>query len=247
MSPNINALYYVESHDIPFTSITDKCIVLDLDQTLIATQDDMISLKKSGILSDPKLMSLRSRMYHIVIDDLNKPGEGSRFECWGITRPHISEFLIFCFSYFKIVAVWSAGTRSYVEAIVEHIFRDIRKPHIIFTRDDIMKGVEKPLVNMINSCDLMKQYMSLDNTLALDDNSSTYIHNPDNALLIPAYEPTSADAMGRDDPTLLQLKYWLLQPEVVNCKDVRTLNKDGIYSNSLESYKNRLGFGYKFK
>ena len=51
-----------------------KCIVIDLDQTLIATQEDVSSLKQMGILYKPELMSLRNRTYYIEIEDLEGPG-----------------------------------------------------------------------------------------------------------------------------------------------------------------------------
>lgn len=247
------ALYHVAADDIPPVSITDKCVVLDLDQTLIATQDSIDSLKRLGILSDPKLLSLRNRTYHITIEDLEKPGIGTKYDFWGVTRPHVQEFLIFCFSYFKIVAVWSAGKRPYVEAIVAHIFKDIRPPHVVFTHDEIIIGpkghVEKPLTKLIESNPVLRRNMSLQNTLAVDDNSMTFYLNYDNGILIPAYDPSvSVDALARDDPTLLQLKYWLLQPEVVNARDVTVLDKSKIFSTSLDAYKNKLRSvpGYRF-
>jgi len=252
-TPVSNTLYHVSIDDIPPASITNKCVVLDLDQTLIATQENMSSLKELNILSDPKLISLRNRTYHITIEDLERPGIGTKYDFWGVTRPHIHEFLIFCFSYFKIVAVWSAGKRPYVEAIVDHIFKDIRPPHVIFTHDDIEIGpsghVEKPLTKMIESNPVLRRNMSLQNTLAIDDNSMTFYLNHDNGVLIPAYDPSlNINALSRDDPTLLQLKYWLLQPEVVNARDVTVLDKSTIFSTSLESYKNKLRSnpGYKF-
>lgn len=252
-TPVPHALYHVSIDDIPPASITDKCVVLDLDQTLIATQDGISSLKELRILSDPQLISLRNRTYHITIEDLERPGIGTKYDFWGVTRPHIHEFLIFCFSYFKIVAVWSAGKRPYVEAIVDHIFKDIRPPHVVFTHDDILRGpdshVVKPLTKMIESNAVLRRNMSLQNTLAIDDNSMTFYLNQDNGVLIPAYDPSlNVNALARDDPTLLQLKYWLLQPEVVSSRDVTLLDKSTIFSTSIETYKNKLRSmpGYKF-
>lgn len=247
------SLYHVVADDIPLTSITDKCIVLDLDQTLIATQDDTESLQHFGILSNPQLISLRNRVYYITIEDLEKPGVGTKYDFWGVTRPHIDEFLIFCFSYFKIVAIWSAGKRPYVEAIVDHIFRDLPKPHVVFTHDDIIIGpkghIGKPLTKLIESNPVLRRNMSLQNTLAIDDNSMTFYQNNDNGVLIPAYDPAlNLNALARDDPTLLQLKLWFLQPEVVAAKDVTTLDKSKIFSTSVQSYKDKLKSipGYKF-
>lgn len=250
---NTSTLYHVAADDIPPASITDKCVVLDLDQTLIATQDSIESLKQLVILSDPRLISLRNRTYYITIEDLEKPGIGTKYDFWGVTRPHIQEFLIFCFSYFRIVAVWSAGKRPYVEAIVDHIFKDIRPPHVIFTHDDITIGpgghVEKPLTKMIESNPVLRRNMSLQNTFAVDDNSMTFYLNHGNGILVPAYDPSlNTDALGRDDPTLLQLKYWLLQPEVVNARDVTVLDKSKIFAISIDAYKSKLRSipGYKF-
>jgi len=244
------SLYYVAANDIPPSSMTDKCIVLDLDQTLIATQNKIGSLKKMGIMKDPKLMALRNRTYYLTIEDLEAKGDGTKYDFWGITRPHVEEFLIFCFSYFKVVAVWSAGDRLYVEAIVDHIFRRIKYPNIIYSADDTIwtedKDPEKPLVKI---CEELKQYMNLSNTIIVDDNISNFTPNPENGILIPAYEPPlNGDAMMRDEHSLLQIKYWLLQPEVHDSKDVRKLNKKDIFKTSVETYKTKLMpvQGYRF-
>lgn len=238
--PRTNNLYYIPADAIPPTSLTDKCIVLDLDQTLIATQDSIDSLKLMKILSDPKLIYLRNRLYYLTIDDLEKPGIGTRYDFWGITRPHVEDFLLFCFTYFKTVAVWSAGKRPYVEAIVDHLFRDLPSPHIVFTFDDIETGpkgeIEKPLTKMI---DLNPQInMTLMNTLAIDDNPTTFQRNYGNGVLIPPYEPDlNINSLSQDDPSLLKLKYWLLQPEVMTSRDVSLLNKDKIFTTPLDYYK----------
>lgn len=239
---SISTLYYVAANDIPSTSITDKCVVLDLDQTLIATQDHIESLKELNIMSDPKLLLLRNRVYHITIEDLEKPGIGTKYDFWGVTRPHVKEFLLFCFSYFKVVAVWSAGQRPYVEEIVDSIFQDLPKPHIILSHDDIEYNssghIEKPLTKMIKFNPMLTRLMTLQNTLAIDDNPSTFVKNYGNGVLIPEYDPDlSIDAFNKDDQRLLQLKYWLLQPEVINSRDVNMLDKSKIFTTSIETYK----------
>jgi hypothetical protein len=246
------SVYHVSADDIPAVAISEKCIVLDLDQTLIATQDAMSQLADLKILSDPQLLPLRSRIYYISIENLEHPGAGTKYNFWGIARPHAREFLMFCFSYFKVVAVWSAGKRPYVEAIVDHLFQGLPQPHVIFTHDDIVTRnghIIKPLTKMIESNPVLRKYMSLLNTLALDDNSGTYQSNTGNGVLIPAYDPPlTISAIQSDDHALLQFKYWLLQPEVVNSRDVTTLDKSKIFTTSLDTYKKRLGSisGYKF-
>jgi NLI interacting factor-like phosphatase len=246
-------LYHVAADDIPLVSMTNKCVVLDLDKTLVSTQEDMESLKKLGILSNPKLMSLRRRTYYDIIDDLNVPGEGTRYPYWGITRPHVQEFLIFCFSYFQIVAVWTAGQRYYGEKIVDHIFKDIKPPHVIFTHDDIEHdpdgNIIKPLTKMYTSNPLLAKKMTPQNTFVIDDTNLTFSYNQDNAILIPPYDPPpNVNAFNRDDHTLPILQYWLLRPEVVHCTDVRTLDKTKIFNQSLSSYKTQFKQhpGYNF-
>lgn len=223
---------YFNAPGSPRKSRTDKCIVIDLDQTLIATQPDFNSLYQFKILSDPKLMELRSHIFYITIEDLEKPGIGTKYDFWGIIRPHVKEFLKFCFSYFKVVAFWSAGKRPYVEAIVDIICQDLPVPDIIFTHDDIVMGpagVEKPLTKMFKAFPALG--MTLQNTFILDDNATTFIHNQKNGILIPAYEPKSSiEAFNADDPALLQLMQWLSQPEVMQANDVTKLNTHNIFN-----------------
>lgn len=245
-------MYHANINDISHVSMTDKCVVLDLDQTLIATQNYISSLIDLDILSNPNLIDLRNRTYHIEIEDIEKPGVGTKYDYWGVVRPHVMEFLIFCFSYFKIVAVWTAGQRPYGEAIVDYLFKDLPKPHVLFTHDDIETDtngyISKPLTKMIESNPVLRRNMSLQNTLAIDDNALTFRHNLDNGVLIPAYEPVlNINALGRDDPSLLQLKYWLLQPEVVDARDVAVLDKSKIFTTSIDAYKSKLQHGYNFK
>lgn len=217
-------------------SLTDKCIYLDLDQTLLSTADEKYGLDylyKLKILSNPSLMYLRNRIYHVVVEDLEKPGYGSKYEMWGITRPHLHQFLIFCFSYFRLIIVYSAGKRQYVESIVDHIFKDLPYPHLVLSYDDIKKKGEKvikPLTAVIEGNDLTKKYVKPTNTLGLDDLQSTYSENKGNGILIPAYEPElNEGALAEDDDSLLKLENWLMSPEVINCKDVRLLDKSKIF------------------
>lgn len=229
--------------NINYKTRVNKCIVLDLDQTLIATQKDLNSIVSLGILSKPELMPLRNRIYNLEITDFEKKGEGSSYSFWGITRPHIKEFLVFCFSYFEYVVVWSAGKKRYVEAIVDHIFKDIQMPHLVLTYDDITTAsdgsVEKPLEKVFSF--FPKGQVSFKNILALDDNPTTFRHNPKNAVLIPEYDPPlNVNAMSKDDPTLLQFMYWLRQKDVSQSTNVETLDKKNIFSTSVASYQKLL-------
>jgi hypothetical protein len=228
-----------------YESLTDKCIYLDLDQTLLSTADEEHGLKylyKLEILSNPSLMHLRNRIYHVVVEDLEKPGYGSKYEMWGITRPHLHRFLSFCFSYFRLVMVYSAGKRQYVESIVDHIFKDLPYPHLVLSYDDLKKDkngkvikingrdVIKPLTTVMNANSLTIDYVRPTNTLGLDDLPSTYSDNKGNGILIPAYGPElNEKSLAEEDGNLLKLENWLMTPEVINCKDVRSLDKSKIF------------------
>src|SRR4030067_174147 len=147
---------------------TEKCIVLDLDETLVHASDDMDVYNRINILSDPLLMDIRDQSYVITVDDVShKRGTGSKTQLWAMKRPYLREFLIFCFNYFRVVAVWSAGTNRYVQKTVEAIFGDIAMPHIIYTRDDcedVSGQLYKPLRKMIQNEPGIIGFMSLENT-----------------------------------------------------------------------------------
>lgn len=213
-------------------SLTNKCLVLDLDETLVHTFDDMDSYRKLGIMNSPHTLDLRPRIYRIeLLDVYDNLGTGIRTPIWGITRPYLSEFLQFCFQYFRMVTVWSAGQYPYVHSIVSHIFRDAYPPQIVFTRDDclIETNLHKPLEKIFKESDGV---MNLMNTFALDDKETTFsTHNPQNGVLIPEYAPyPNYYALRNNDDNLLRLKDWLMKPDVMNATDVRTLNKNDIFS-----------------
>lgn len=234
-------LYQQKSDQILHKSITDFTVILDLDATLIATQDSYDSFKQLGILSNPKLLDLRRRCYCIKLTDLEEVGDGTRYDFWGVTRPHLEEFLLFCFNYFKLVIVWSAGKKNYVHAIVNNIFKNLRKPHLIWTYDDIDMdqddNIIKPITKLLNSNFIHKHHLDPQKILCIDDNESTFCKNKKNAIFIPPFEPElNVASMTKPDTTLLQLKYWLLLPNVVNCDNVTKLDKSNIFETSHETY-----------
>ncbi len=221
--------------DIP---LTDKCIVLDLDETLVHShsQGNIDLLKELNLFSDPSIMDLRERVYKITMDDVvHKRGTGDKTEMWGIMRPHVREFLINCFSYFKIVIVWSAGRKNYVHAIVDHLFSGLKRPVVIFTFNDIEKlqngTLIKPLDKLIEKVPGLNKYMGLENTFIIDDRTSVFKEpNPSNGIEIPVYKPSfNVRSMRNDDIALKQLMKWFMSHEVMNSRDVRNLNKTRIF------------------
>jgi hypothetical protein len=234
-------LYPMASDTILHKSITDMAVVLDLDATLIATQDSFDSFKSLGIMTNPSLLDLRRRCYCIKLTDIEEVGDGSRFDFWGVTRPHLEEFLLFCFNYFKLVIVWSAGKKNYVHAIVNNIFKNLRKPHLIWTHDDIeineQEDVIKPITKLMSSDFILKHHLDPNKILVVDDNETTFCKNKKNAIYIPPFEPEpNVASMTQPDTTLLQLKYWLLLPNVIHCDNVTKLDKSDIFKNSYDTY-----------
>lgn len=172
-------------------------IILDIDETLCHTSDNMDLYYK---LKPYKVPELRSRLYVLDVDN----GEGYG-HLWGIKRPYIDEFLSFCFREANYVVVWSAGTKDYVESMIKILFAGHHQPHYYFHRDhcydnkgDLIKPLEhlhefeKKLVNV-----------PLSNMIILDNKESNFDFNTENGLLIDDYIPSSIDEMMDNDMNLL--------------------------------------------
>ena len=219
-------------------SKSDHSIILDLDQTLVYCYEDeeMNELKNVGIFTKPEYFDIRKRIFKLTLDDVveDKKGVGTKTELWCVIRPHVPEFLKFCFDHFKVVTVWSAGRRKYVEAIVDFLFRDLKRPHIIYTYDDCEKNnksIIKPIKKMINNNHGLDKYMKLENTFSLDDTEYTFsITNKENGIHIPAYIPEATpEAIRKDDKALISLMNWLSQHKNCLCPDIRKLKKSHIF------------------
>lgn len=224
-------------------SLTDHCLVLDLDETLVHSfdgydEEGIHSLDKYaalGLENDPGLADIKSRIYHLQLNDINP--DGTIYHLWGVCRPHLREFLIFCFSYFRVVTVWSAGQKKYVDSIVDFIFRDIGYPQIVYSREKCVDQagiLQKPLLKMIKA--EKSSGLALSNTFALDDRQSTFDPvNKYNGILIPIYQPfISLESLRENDVSLLQLMMWLLSDEVMYVDDIRNLDKNDIFNKPVD-------------
>ena len=216
--------------------LTDFSIVLDLDSTLIycleCDYDDvtMKAVDTLGVFSDKKLLDIRRRSHLLRLHDAcTKRGEGDECSTWVIERPHLKEFLIFCFEYFRTVNVWTAGDRVYGEEIARSISQDIFPFDHILTQEDcvVSNGVYyKPLQK---AQEIFPNIGPVDKIFFLDDNPDSFAYDPDNGILIPPYSTTpNVDAIRTDDVALLQFKNWL--PRVKKSADVRMLDKRGIFT-----------------
>lgn len=233
------------------TSFTDNVIILDLDETLIHSFDGFDDLHRLQILTDPKKLDIRKRIYVLHLDDpVDAKGTGYVEKMWGIKRPYLDDFLRFCFSYFKLVIVWTAGVERYAEGIINHIFKDIGKPHLIFARNKCVNGA-KPISKIIQAM-VKKDFYELNNAsselvnliengyvlspenfLSLDDKTYTYENNPNNGIQIPEFKPSVViSELRKNDICLKQLMNWLMLKNVRHSPDVRFLDKSIIFSDN---------------
>ena len=218
---------------------TNKTIVLDLDSTLLHTCDDMEIWDSLEIYTNPRNAKLRSRVYYFdLVDVTEKIGTGSKTVLWGVLRPHVYDFLRFCFDYFENIIVWSAGQKKYVHAICDFLFQDFEKqPLIIFTYEDCEIGsnyIHKPL----SKFQALETPIPINTMLALDDYDATFSKNKDNGLHIPAYEPEfDYNGILEDERSLLNLMYWLNHSEVANSVDIRKVSKHGCFDDPKIKYE----------
>lgn len=217
---------------------SNKCLVLDLDNTLVRsfTDDDIENswthLKELRIFDDPTLYDLRSRVYILNLLDIgrSRKGSGDVEKLWGIVRPGAFEFIDFIHRYFQDIYVFSAGHKKYVEQIVDFLFKDYRKPSIIYSREDCVDDNNhhmKPLTKIYHATQGSCSYL---NTYIIDDIQGSFACNMDNGILIPKYDPEpEIEAMRKNDDALAQIKDWLMKPEVAYARDIRSLNKKEIF------------------
>ncbi len=216
----------------------DKFIVLDLDETLIYTPESNDKYYNSlKLFTGSENNELRERIFQIkLIDTFSSDGLGTVEFMWTIKRPHLDEFLKFCFEYFRGVIVWSAGIREYVAEIVKNIFTGIGEPLIVYNRSDLDSTVDgsiayKPLAKMIRLEDPSGEFLSLKNLLILDDKIYNFIVNKDNGVLIPGYNTkVTKKTLMEDDVRLLEFMKWLKTDKVKYSTDIRKLNKKNIFS-----------------
>jgi len=205
-------------------------IILDLDSTLIVTDDGS---KNTGRFESLQIFGkgakLKNRIYHFRI--------GKHFY-WGIYRPYVEEFMRWAEGYFDNVIIWSAGTSDYVKKIVRHIYikSKLQFPKIIWSRDKCVKDSEnnvyKNLGDLFKHPEAVSLNINESNTVIIDDNALTFKVNSSNAIHIPEYKP-SFDASGIDekDTALTEVMSWFQTNVPRNHHgDVRKLKLNKIFN-----------------
>lgn len=214
-------------------SLTDLNLVLDIDDTMVQTFDEIDSLYKCPIMKNPKFYPVRKRVYILKFDSENDEDmeEGEEDMIWGVKRPHIDEFLEFASEYFRNIVIWSAGTYEYVHVIVKNLFKSFPCPTKVFTRNDCAHsdeyGYEKPLEKIYE----VIPEMNSKNTLLIDDRQEVFIRNdPQNGIVIPPFTPDVEDYNSLVyDTAFLVLKDWFMTPQVMESSDIRKINKQHIF------------------
>ena len=106
-------------------------------------------------------------------------------------RPHLREFLAFCFDRFERVSIWTAAEKGWYDRCYE----DVLKPNL--PEGKLFHFVRARSLNKTMSfnpvkrlTDIYKAYPNLynsTNTLIVDDNPLTYADNVDNAIPIQPF------------------------------------------------------------
>ena len=212
----------------PAKSLTDYNLVLDIDECMVHTSTDMKKFRDLGIYRDPNLLALRKRTYRLTIDDIETPGNPNTNEIWGVTRPHLYTTLSYSFKYFKHIYVWSSGQKRYVNTMVNHLFRDLPKPDGILDNDDcdVYNGDKfyKPLSHLYEK--YPHHGLRPETTIHIDDIKANMRANKGNGILIPGYAPNPRiDNLKQNDDALLRFLEWLKSDEVLDCEDIRLIEK----------------------
>lgn len=214
--------------NIPTRPKTYQSIVLDMDECLLHSWDITKKDYFKQIENSPKTVGLRRHFFEVYAEKSN-----NSTPVYGIMRPGLLEFLLFCFDRFDHVILWSAGEDYYVERLSDYIFYRIDKlPTKVLSRSNchvVRNMFTKPLSHLAN----IDPSITLENCFFVDDNPDNSLFNKNNHILIPPFDPEctikSISYALHHDKALFKLIEWLQRPEVKASKDVRTLNMDNIF------------------
>ena len=147
-----------------------------------------------------------------------------------ILRPHLQEFLEFCFDLFETVSIWSAAGQKHVEYIANLILPPGRKwlfvrysKHCHQTYRSQLGGIyseivmEKRLRNIWKCQTYRKLGITKFNTLIIDNTPSVCLKNYGNAVYVPSFYTDSTDQV------LLELMEYL--KILIEVNNVRTVEK----------------------
>jgi len=206
-----------------------QTVVLDMDETLIHTFQDLTEEEEAKLKSAPHL---KLRLYTVETRDvLETRGSGIVEEMLAIERPYVNQFLRFCSKRFNKVYIWSAGQKDYVHKHVRRLSRS-SNVNTVYTFDDCAVQ-DKPAGNGLIHKPLEKFGLDPRTTFIVDDRETAYLENPKNGIAIPRYNPSLQTLMDENkavgtnqDMSLVRLMSYFIRPDVIHAKDVRSLRKN---------------------
>lgn len=229
---------------------TIKNFVLDLDNTLIHTHDEIEDFTMLNIYDDDEKIKYRRHLYVLKFYDGGRGvacGSGTVDIYAGQVRPYCRDFIDYLKEHKYNIAVWSAGQKRYVDEIVKLLFpyNDFQ-PLVVYNYDDCNTeegddNLKKPLDKLFKD-KRIKGIFNEKNTFVLDDIPDTFSLNHKNGIEIPEFnsELSIEDITDHNDSFLINLMCWLETKEVAECDDVRKLKKDKVFKKDLKEYNKQL-------
>ncbi len=132
-------------------------------------------------------------------------------------RPHLQEFLDFCFLNFR-VGVWTSASRSYAKGILHKTFQG-RKPEFLWWDEQCTSHYDPELLTQYPVKDIRKLKRAgynLEEILAIDDTPEKWQRSYGNYLRVNPFKVV-------DDDELLLLMDYL--PTLKGCSDLRKIEK----------------------
>lgn len=185
--------------------LIDLHVVLDIDGTLVFTRK---------IENQASLDGIKRADFNLM----------NAFET--VKRPGLDEFLLFCFTRFKSVSIWTAGSEAYAAYIAANIcpqgqrFSSIRCiDHCVLEMNMYGYAVRKPLNELWRHGSGLEVDELLKTTLIIEDSPETCAYNADNAIFLPSYCGIEWDRY------LNWLQYYMDKCLDATVGDVRLVNK----------------------
>jgi hypothetical protein len=195
---------------------TNKILVLDIDESISHSYMNNTDIQ-------PEILN-NERFYQVKIQQRN-----DKIKFWGVKRPYLDEFLTFCNKYFEKIIIWSAGNKTYVEDMVNILFKNYKRPDLILTRENITyDGINyyKPISAV---CQAYNPPLDEKLIIFIDDRNENFKENIKNGICIPSFEPKPEYSYIYKDECLIKLINWFMSDETRNATDVRNLDKSRIF------------------
>lgn len=159
-------------------------------------------------------------------------------------RPHLTNFLNFCFENFK-VGFWTVGTQSYCDSILQNILtpEQNHKTILIISRNNISETSDyidsknnqlikvnkidnvftKPLAYLFSHPTYSQNFKS-NNTIIIDNNPYVTCVNQNNSILIPSFYNCT------EDNYLLKLQIWFSELLKHRFRNIQKVKKPNFYN-----------------